>query len=343
MSYVTDHANEIIGRIEPIHAEIRRAVGDRMYSSEVGFKRGQSRAVFDGSGDTVYAIDVPAEKMLDVHCNKLGEDVPFVLISEATGKKIYPSGTKEDDCKFIWTSDVIDGTRGLMYDVRPAWTLSGIAPNNGPDTSLKDIELAIQTEIPTTRQAIIYLMHAVKGKGAVIREYSLIHDKEIVSRTQNQPTPSTAPSIAHGFCVMVKFFRDGLGELAQMEEELYNEILGPVMAGRADTFNDQYISNAAQIEALMTGRYRFVADLRPLLGKIRKGAGNLGLCAHPYDLCTELIAREAGVIITDEKGEPLNAPLDTTTNVAWIGYANEDIREQVEGPLMEIIEKYTNQ
>ena len=59
----------------------------------------------------------------------------------------------------------------------------------------------------------------------------------------------------------------------------------------------------------------------------------LGICCHPYDLCTELIAREAGVIVTDAHGEPLRAPLAVEPDVAWSAYANEDIRSQIE-PLL---------
>lgn len=47
-----------------------------------------------------------------------------------------------------------------------------------------------------------------------------------------------------------------------------------------------------------------------------------GLCCHPYDLCTELIAREAGVLVTDEAGLPLRAPFELEADVAWAGYAN---------------------
>jgi hypothetical protein len=54
------------------------------------------------------------------------------------------------------------------------------------------------------------------------------------------------------------------------------------------------------------------------------------LCCHPYDLCTELIARELGVTVTDERGQTLNAPLDVTSDVGWIGYANRAIRALVE-------------
>ena len=60
----------------------------------------------------------------------------------------------------------------------------------------------------------------------------------------------------------------------------------------------------------MSGHDRFVADLRPLMENVLRERGvSLGICCHPYDLCTELIAREAGVIVTDVRGERLSAPL----------------------------------
>lgn len=85
----------------------------------------------------------------------------------------------------------------------------------------------------------------------------------------------------------------------------------------------------------MSGRDRFVADLRPLMGRLLVDRGAApGICCHPYDLCTELIARELGVIVTDVAGRPLDAPLDVTTDVGWVGYANEHIRRQIE-PLLQ--------
>ena len=47
-----------------------------------------------------------------------------------------------------WTVivDTIDGTRGLMYDKRPAWCLAAAAPHGG---SLRDIVAAAMTELPT--------------------------------------------------------------------------------------------------------------------------------------------------------------------------------------------------
>jgi hypothetical protein len=67
--------------------------------------------------------------------------------------------------------------------------------------------------------------------------------------------------------------------------------------------------------------------MEPLLA--RQGLA-LGICCHPYDVCTELIARELGVIVTDERGQPLSAPFDVEADVSWVGYANEAIRRQIE-------------
>jgi hypothetical protein len=81
----------------------------------------------------------------------------------------------------------------------------------------------------------------------------------------------------------------------------------------------------------MSGRDRFVADLRPSMSTVMRERGfDLSICCHPYDLCTEMIARKLGVIVIDENGEQLNAPLSVDGNVTWIGYANQQIRNEIE-------------
>jgi hypothetical protein len=47
-------------------------------------------------------------------------------------------------------------------------------------------------------------------------------------------------------------------------------------------------------------------------------------------ICTELIVRELGIIVTTPAGRPLQAPLDVMSDVAWAGYANEATRAQIE-------------
>jgi hypothetical protein len=107
-----------------------------------------------------------------------------------------------------------------------------------------------------------------------------------------------------------------------------------VQEGRALAFEDQYISTGGQLYELLMGHDRWIADLRPLVEAPMRAAGRaLGLCCHPYDLCTESIARAAGVVVTDAVGAPLAAPLDVHTDLAWVGFANAAIAERV-GPVL---------
>jgi hypothetical protein len=93
-------------------------------------------------------------------------------------------------------------------------------------------------------------------------------------------------------------------------------------------FDDQYISTGGQFYELIVGHDRFNADLRPLFYEIQKQPP--GLCCHPYDCSTWLIAEEAGVILTDGMGKPLDGPMDTTTGLCWAGFANAALRDQIQ-------------
>jgi hypothetical protein len=220
-----------------------------------------------------------------------------------------------------------------MYDKRPAWLLTGIAPNLGPDTNMTQIEIAMQTELPTTKMAVSDVTWAVRGRGAHALSQNLLTGEE----RPFTPRPSRATTVEGGFAMLSKFFIGSKGWLAQLEEQLMLEVLGPPDDGQPQTFDDQYICNGGQLYDLMTGRDRFNADLRPLAHKSLHGGSSLRLCSHPYDLCGELIAREAGVIVTDEYGEPLRTPLDVNSPITWIGYANRAIQQQIEPTLLRLL------
>jgi hypothetical protein len=146
--------------------------------------------------------------------------------------------------------------------------------------------------------------------------------------------PSQAKTIAQGFGGVVRFFPGGRAQLAAIDDELIERIVGPVQTGKVQAFEDQYICTGGQLYELMMGHDRWLADLRPLVEPMRSASG---MCCHPYDLCTELIAREAGVIVTDERGQQLATPLDVTTSIAWIGYANSALQRLIAPALHAIL------
>jgi fructose-1,6-bisphosphatase/inositol monophosphatase family enzyme len=287
----------------------------------------------DDEGDTIYAVDRVSEELLvDFIEREIAQAAPVVLVAEGLhgGKVILPRDTDEADAAWRIIVDPIDGTRGLMYQKRSAWILTGVARNAGPQTSLADIELAVQTEIPLVKQHLSDMLWAVRDAGVEGERFNRLSGE----RHKLALHPSRARSIAHGFAMVARFFPGAREELAAIDEEVVRGALGPPQHGKAHCFEDQYISTGGQLYELMAGHDRFVADLRPLMERLLARRGQaLGICCHPYDLCTELIARELGVIVTDERGQQLDAPLDTEADVTWIGYANADIRAQIE-PLL---------
>lgn len=286
------------------------------------------------AGDTIYAVDrISEEILIEFFEREIATRSPLVLIAEGleNGKIVLPRGTREEDAIWRIIVDPIDGTRGLMYQKRSAWILTGVAPNLGSETSLADIELAIQTEIPLVKQHLSDCLWAIRGGGAQAERLNRLTGDRNPIRLQ----PSRAGSIAHGYAQISRFFPGARQELAAIDEEIVYGALGPVSPDKAHCFEDQYASSAGQLYELMSGHDRFVADLRPLMESfLKERSAPLGICCHPYDLCTELIAREAGVKVTDPLGDQLRAPLTVQANVAWAGYANEEIRAQIE-PLLQ--------
>jgi len=291
----------------------------------------------DSSGDLVFAIDrVSEDELIDFVTEEIASIEPIVLIAEglSDGKIVLPAGANEDDCRWRMIVDPIDGTRPLMYQKRSGWILTGVAPNRGAETSLLDIQLAVQTEIPLLKQHLCDQLWARRGQGAWAERYNILTEQ----REPLELRPSSATTIQYGYASISRFFPGLRDVLAGIEDDLIHRVLGPLPPGGTQTFEDQYPSTGGQIFCLLSGSDRFLADLRPLMKKIAAERGeNLGHCCHPYDICTLLIAEELGVAVTDAWGEPLAAPLDVTTDVAWVGYANESIRQQVEPALHAVL------
>jgi fructose-1,6-bisphosphatase/inositol monophosphatase family enzyme len=286
----------------------------------------------DEEGDTIYAIDVIGEAIVSRFADTLAGDCAFVMVAEGLpgGRRVYPEGIDEAAADYRIIIDPIDGTRGLMYQKRSAWMLTAVAPNRGPETSLRDIELAVQTEIPLVKQHLSDQLWAVRGGGSQAQRYNRLTGECLSIHLK----PSAAKTISHGYASITRFFPGARDELAAIDEAIVSGALGPHAPGKAHCFEDQYASTGGQLYELIAGHDRFIADVRPLLRPVlaRRGLPP-ALSCHPYDVCCALIAEESGVIVTDPYGRPLDAPLNVEAEVAWAGYANAHIRAQIE-PLL---------
>jgi hypothetical protein len=289
------------------------------------------------AGDVAYAIDLDAEQIVSHYIDEARDLHPLVLVTEEGGTRCVPPGADPGSAAWRVIVDPIDGTREVAYDKRSAWFLAGVAPNRGPGTTLRDIVGAVQLEIPPTHQALAAVLTASAGGGVQQRLWDRRTGTHVeMSRALR---PSTATTIRHGFAVFTDFFAGSHHLIGRVADAVFRASLGDVQPGEAAVFNDQYISTGGQMYLLASGRYRFVADIRPLIDRALGGrAGRtVGLCAHPYDLSTHLLATAAGAVVTDCSGGPLAYPLDATTPCGWIGYANESIRQEVEPALLDIL------
>jgi hypothetical protein len=203
-----------------------------------------------------------------------------------------------------------------MHDKRSAWSLAAVAPQRGAETRLSDIVVAAMTELPVTKQWRADQLSAVRGVGVIAEAIDVRGDV----RPPWLPQPSEAADFRQGFAGISKFFPQGKALLADLEEAFWAELHGQEPQAAPLVFDDQYVSTGGQIYELASGRDRMWADLRPQA--FRKLGLSLSLTCHPYDICTATILTELGGVVETPEGAPLNAQMDTTSPISWVGYAN---------------------
>ncbi len=324
---------EILDSIEKLHHSIRKAVRESIkYQTE-----GLARIYGSGNGDVSYGIDIICERMIDQWFMENPPEGGAVVICEGLGQRVYPSTQDKASARWRIIIDPLDGTRHIMYDMRSAWILTGIAENKGSEVTLSDICAAIQTEVPTTMQDKGAVLKAVKHQGAEIKVYDLHTDKEMDSHVSL--SPSTATTLENGFCVFSNFFPGTKAIISEMEERILCRLYGYPKEDSNLIFTEQYISSGGQLYMLMTGKYRMVIDIRALLYRYQlKRNRSLPLCVHPYDLSASLIAIESGCIVKNVYGDILNYPMNLNTNCSWVGYANSSLYKNIHKIILEELE-----
>lgn len=287
------------------------------------------------AADTIYHIDrLSEDAILEWFAEHWPRTWPVEIVMEGleNGTTTMPRGTPVARTMFKCILDPIDGTRSLMYDKRSAWILTGLAPQRGTRNRLGDIVVAAMTELPTTKHGYADQLSAVAGAGVRAETFDLRSG----GRRRWRPRPSQAKNFEHGFASIARFFPEGKALIGAIEEDLWRELGVLGKNGGQLVFDDQYISTGGQLFELIVGHDRMLGDVRPR-AYAKLGYSSATLCCHPYDICTELIAREAGCVIERPEGGALRVPLDTTTPVAWMGYANPGLARQVRPILRRIL------
>lgn len=292
--------------------------------------------------DAIYQIDKVSEKfVLEWFNRNWPEENPVELMMEGIedGCTTFPEGTLASQTQYLCIIDPIDGTRCIMDDKRSAWVLSGIAPRSSPESppTLKDIHVAAMTELPASKQRLADQLSGIRGKG----KKGILTTRHNLDTGESSPItlmPSQATDLKHGHGIIAKFFPEAKGLLTQFEEDLVDRLYGLGKTSYPIIFDDQYPSTGGQFYELLAGRDRMTLDLRPLAFK--KTGFDHCLAAHPYDICTALLLEESGCPISGMLGEPLDTPLDTTTCVGFLAFANPLLQENIAPLVQELVRKW---
>ncbi len=326
-------------RLRVLLCRLQAEVRDRLVASRRRDARDFARIDAVTAADTIYGVDRISEAAIEAwfeRCWPAAWPVELVMEGIEPGSPVtFPRGTPVAKTICTCILDPIDGTRNFMYDKRSAWILAGIAPRRGGRPGLGDIVVAAMTELPPSKQDRADQISAVRGCGRrslVARTFDLRTRRSRPFAVQ----PSRARHFRHGFASLVKFFPEGKAVTAGLEEALWAEVHGT--ARTALVFDDQYLSTGGQLYELLVGHDRMIADLRPLV--FAKLGLRSSLACHPYDICTAFLLEEAGGVVEDPAGGPLRAPLDTTTPVAWVGYANRGLARQMRPVLRRLIGRH---
>jgi hypothetical protein len=311
------------------------ALGDALRDEIVAHRAahgvgGMAAVVGRVEADVIYAIDhVSDERVLGWFAEHWPASEPVRLVMEGVDDHetvTFPTGVEPGDVRWICVIDPIDGTRNLMYDKRPAWVLAALAPaaldgEGRPQARFADIAVAAMTEIPTVKQWRADQVSVVRGAGPG----GVVAEAVDVGSSTRQPitlSPTTVATLDHGFASFAHALPDAKALLATIEEHVWDELLPPSGEPR-QIFEDQYLCSGGQLYEVLSGRDRLVGDVRPLA--LAHLGLPLSLTGHPYDICTALVLTELGGVFEDPLGAPFDCPLDTTTPVAWVAYANEEL------------------
>ena len=227
----------------------------------------------DDEGDTIYAVDRVAEDVLieEIARTMATEDAPVVLVAEGlTGGAGWSSRKAPTAPRRSWAIivDPIDGTRGLMYQKRPAWILTGVAA--GPGTAHARRHRARGADRDSAGQAAPVGRSSGRFEGrasAAVRVNRLTGDSRAArsARRRRRRPSRTALRRSRGSSRAIA------PSSRRSTTRSSAAVLGPPARGKAQSFEDQYISTGGQLYELMAGHDRFVADLRPLFERRSPG------------------------------------------------------------------------
>jgi myo-inositol-1(or 4)-monophosphatase len=258
---------------------LARRLRDRVVP-ELGSVSGRAHAGDGAGGDVTFAIDAVAEDALAELLAELAPRVAFY--TEDRGLVAAP------DADFVLVVDPIDGTRPAMAGLESASVAVALAPLGDGQPTMADVSVGCVVEIKSGASFL-----AERGKGASWSGGTVALSRAVdVSRM----------FWAYGF----------RGRPARPMVEVLGDLIDASSVG-GGTF--ELGSQAFAMTRLVTGQLdavvevgsRLIDDVPGMRAEFERVGGGQVLNNSPYDLAAPwLVAREAGAVVTDGWGEPLD-------------------------------------
>lgn len=279
-----------------------------------------------GAGDLTYGIDEGTETAATRWMEALRGTSPLSLFTEDHGWRHAPDADRPFDHggpRIVL--DPIDGTRNLMLDLRSAWTeIAWCAPGRG-EPRMRDVVGALLAELPDSRGGRYRVLES-SPQGPPTVELREVGTDRLVDRRELISDPHD-DQLEHRVLSFFRYEPRFRRRIATIEEAFFDRLASREGVDPRHCFDDQYISNAGQLALLALGQYRFVCDLRAFLAD---RDGEPAVTSKPYDLAGAVhLARAAGCVVEAPDGSELDFPLDASTPVAFVGYANRRIADRL--------------
>jgi fructose-1,6-bisphosphatase/inositol monophosphatase family enzyme len=327
-------------RLDALCASIRGVARDAVARAEsTGDRAAVDSPVRQGAGDVTYAIDEQTELAVDAWLLEVARATPLSLLTEDAGWRHFGPGPRNTATELSGFDhggprialDPIDGTRNLMADMRSAWTVVSFAPPGTGEPRMRDLSLGIVSEIPDSRAARFRVLAALAGGEC---HYEL---RDLASASVGQRRILKADSDARvdrGYFPFFRYAPDQRPALAAIEAQFFARLAEREGADLRHVFDDQYISNAGQLTLLALGTYRAIVDIR---GWLARRGGVKTVTSKPYDIAgAVLCARAAGCIVRAPLSEELDFPIDCTTPIDFVGFANVATAQRI-GPHLDAV------
>jgi hypothetical protein len=282
-------------------AGVGRRVRDAVRAETVA---GDGEVVRNEGGDDIYGIDVRAEEALFEGLQRLGARWPGRAVVEGHDADIEVGGGQGP---WVYLIDPVDGTRPLLAGKRSAWVLLGAGRHA---VTLEDLEVGAMVEVPTPRAALARVAWAVREHPPVAV------DDDVIGSSPARPVvlrPREGGTIDHSFVTVVRLLPGDHERIGRWADRHLDGLV---------VWDDLAPCSGAYLAGLADGADTAVLDPRPLLSPST-------LPAHPYDLAGLVVARAAGAVIEALPPGPLDVPIDTSSPVAWAGYANPEVAERL--------------